>query len=199
MMVPLGRRCAASPPPDRWLHPTDRRARRKYRPDMELYICSDHGMTPRVPFHRSLQTDVGPVGGRSTWMRRCCGMRASDDAGMPARRGEAAPWLSAEAIWLLDELDGIEAHLSRRGRKLTQALRRRLRERLPPDPASGWNLGRGSDVIVRSSGSLAHIYFNVTTDQMDVSEIAILYPDLVDALEQHPGIGLVLGWKRAVP
>jgi hypothetical protein len=63
----------------------------------------------------------------------------------------------------------------------------------------GWDLARGSDVIVRSSGSLAHIYFNVTAERMDVSEVAILYPDLVDALAHHPGIGLVLGQEAGRP
>ena len=52
---------------------------------------------------------------------------------------------------------------------------------------------------MRNSGSLAHIYFNVTTERMDVSEIAILYPDLVDALVRHPGIGLVLGVEEGRP
>ena len=126
---------------------------------------------------------------------------AAAGGGRPATDGPASGerWLSAEGMWLLDELDGIEAHLSRRGRRLAQALRRRLRERLPPDPALGWDLARGSDVIVRSSGSLAHIYFNVTAERMDVSEVAILYPDLVDALVRHPGIGLVLGLEAGRP
>ena len=102
-------------------------------------------------------------------------------------------------MWLLDELAGIEPHLSRRGRRLAEALRRRLVERLPLDPALGWDLARGSDVVVRNSGSLAHIYFNVTAERMDVSEIAILYPDLLDALVRHPGTGLVLGVEKDRP
>jgi len=102
-------------------------------------------------------------------------------------------------VWLLDELDGIESHLSGRGRRLAQVLRRRLQLHLPPDPTLGWDLARGSDVVVRSSGSVAHIYFNVTSERMDVSEIAILYPDLVDALARHPGIGLVCGVENGHP
>jgi len=180
------------------------RARRKYWPDMELYVCSDHGMTPSVPFkaidikkplgqfvaehvRASVIWDAGP--GAAGWGAPPTGDPAGEDR-----------WLPAESVWLLDELGGIEAHLSRRGRRLAQALRRRLRERLPPDPALGWDLARGSDVVVRNSGSLAHVYFNVTPERMDVSEIAILYPDLLDALVRHPGISLVLGQEddRAV-
>ena len=178
-------------------------ARRKYWPETELYICSDHGMTPAAPFSAiDVKESLGPFVARH--------VRASvvwdEEAGaagwsspVPNKPAHGERWLPAEAMWLLDELDGIEAHLSRRGRRLAQALRRRLRERLPPDPALGWDLARGSDVIVRSSGSLAHIYFNVTTERMDVSEVAILYPDLVEALVRHPGIGLVLGLEANRP
>ena len=64
--------------------------------------------------------------------------------------------------WLLDELDGIEARLSPRGQRLARALRKRLVDRLPPDPDSEYDLGKGVDVVVHVSGNVAHIYFNVT-------------------------------------
>jgi len=48
-------------------------------------------------------------------------------------------------------------------------------------------------VIVRSSGSLAHVYFNVTPSPMDLGEVAILYPELVERLVQETSIGLILG------
>ena len=59
-----------------------------------------------------------------------------------------------------------------------------------------YDLARRSDVVVRVAGSLAHVYFNVTPAQMDVSEIAILYPDLLSALRIHRGFGLVLGREQ---
>ena len=46
---------------------------------------------------------------------------------------------------------------------------------------------------MRSSGSLSHIYFQVTPRQMDLGEIALLYPQLLPDLVAHPGIGLVAG------
>ena len=54
-------------------------------------------------------------------------------------------------------------------------------------------------MVVRSSGSLAHIYFNVTAERMDVSEIAILYPDLVDALVVTPASGWCWGSRSGRP
>jgi hypothetical protein len=176
-------------------------ARRKHWPETELYICSDHGMTPSVPFTTlGVKESLGQFVARhvrtSVFWDEQTGVLNGD---VPQGAASGEHWLSDEGMWLLDELDGIEAHLSRRGRRLAQALRRRLRERLPPDPALGWDLARGGDVIVRSSGSLSHIYFNVTTERMDISEIAILYPDLLDALVRHPGIGLVLGLEAGRP
>ena len=176
-------------------------ARRKHWPETELYICSDHGMTPAIPFSTlGIKESLGQFVARHVrtsvlWDEQPGATAAS----APDGAAHGGRWLPAEGMWLLDELDGIEAHLSRRGRRLAQALRRRLVERLPPDPTLGWDLARGSDVVVRSSGSLAHIYFNVTAERMDVSEIAILYPDLLDALVRHPGIGLVLGVEEGRP
>jgi hypothetical protein len=176
-------------------------ARRKHWPETELYVCSDHGMTPAVPFSTTgVKESLGQFVARHVRTSVLWDEQTDAAGGGASGRGtHGERWLLAEGIWLSDELDGIETHLSRRGRRLAQALRRRVQLHLPPDPTLGWDLARGSDVIVRSSGSLAHIYFNVTTERMDVSEIAILYPDLVDALVRHPGIGLVLGVEANRP
>ena len=175
--------------------------RRKHAPDSELYVCSDHGMTPAVPFQTiDSKTPLGQfvaehVRASVAWDEgaKSVGGRA------PSADASAQRTPSTEGMWLVDELDGIESHLSGRGRRLAQVLRRRLQLHLPPDPTLGWDLARGSDVVVRSSGSLAHIYFNVTPERMDVSEVAILYPNLVDALARHPGIGLVCGIEKGRP
>jgi hypothetical protein len=178
---------------DRRIREIDR-IRRMYQPDMDLYVLSDHGMTPAVPFRA--------VTGRSLGQLVAACVRASviSDEPEPGGAGRDRADLNPDGrLWLLDELDGIEPHLSLRGKKLVQALRRRIRERTPPSPDLGWDLARGSDVVVRGSGSMAHIYFNVTPERMDVSEVAILYPDLIDALNDHPAIGLVLGMEHGRP
>lgn len=167
------------------------RLRRVYYPATDLYICSDHGMTPATPLRR-----IDP--------KQSLGQFVAQHVRTSVAWGEfhhASDGRQAEdnVRWLLDELDGIEAHLSRRGQRLASALRRRLLKQLPPDPDSPYDLGRGGDVVVRASGSLAHIYFNVTQERMDISEIALLYPELLDALNDHPGIGMVLGMEAERP
>jgi hypothetical protein len=159
-----------------------------YWPDMDLYVFSDHGLTPSIPFGQAYGRSLGE------FVARQIGNAVSWD------EARGAPYrFRQQAGFLLDELAGIESHLSRRGQRLVQALRRWIQERTPPDPESPWDLARGSDVVVRASGSLAHVYFNVTRERMDVSEIAILYPDLLTVLAGHPGIGLVLGLENGRP
>jgi len=78
--------------------------------------------------------------------------------------------------------------------RLLRATRQRLEERLPPELLEiDWDLSRRTDIAVRNSGSLSHIYFDVTPQQMELSEVALLYPTLLDILIRHEGIGLVAG------
>jgi hypothetical protein len=158
---------------------------RAYWPDADLYIFSDHGMTPGISFQDAYGQSLGQF----------VAEQVGDGVSLHEAWG-SADWTTQEAGFLLNELEGIEPHLIRRGQRLVQALHRWIQERVPPDPESGWDLTRGSDVVVRISGALAHIYFNITRERMEVSEIAILYGKLLDALNDHPGIGLILGLER---
>jgi hypothetical protein len=95
----------------------------------------------------------------------------------------------------MDELAAIEANtnptLAHIPRKLRELVVRRVV--LHPQEENTWNTNRKTQVVVRSSGPLSHIYFSADSDQMDLSEITYLYPNLVSSLLQHPGIGLVVG------
>jgi hypothetical protein len=194
---------------DNYVHEFDR-LRRMYQPDADLLILSDHGMTPSRSFRdlygMSLSAAIG----------QCLEGVTIDDTWDP----EASDTTSRR--FLLDELDGIEAHLSQRSRRLVAALRRRMNNVVPhigygavrdgakisagesvlagevggdslAHDIEEWDLARASDVTVRASGSMAHIYLNVTGSRMDISEVALLYPALLDMLADHPGIGLVVG------
>ena len=93
---------------------------------------------------------------------------------------------------ILDELESIEANLSPRSASMIRATRRYLAARTRPFRHPDWDLSRRRDIVVRSSGSLAHVYFNVTARPMELSEIAVLHPELLPRLLQHPGVGLVI-------
>jgi hypothetical protein len=48
------------------------------------------------------------------------------------------------------------------------------------------------DVVVASSGNLAHVYFTSQPDRMNDATIEARYPHLIEALAVHPGIGALL-------
>src|SRR4029079_7061402 len=49
-----------------------------------------------------------------------------------------------------------------------------------------------ADLIVVAGGNLALIYFNDSDERMVLEEIEAAYPDLVQALANHPGIGVMV-------
>jgi hypothetical protein len=49
-----------------------------------------------------------------------------------------------------------------------------------------------ADLIVVAGGNLALIYFNAVSERMSLDQINELYPGLVEALANHPGIGFLL-------
>jgi uncharacterized membrane protein YvlD (DUF360 family) len=87
----------------------------------------------------------------------------------------------------------IAAELSR-GPGLGSLLARVLPRALRP---FGGRAGRGAaaappDVVVASSGNLAHVYFTSQPDRMTDEAIESRYPGLIEALARHPGIGALL-------
>jgi hypothetical protein len=142
-------------------------------------------MSPCTPFQEAYGKTLGE------WM---AGLVAAHH--MPATLDESTsePWgSSAEARFLLDELDGIHANLSPRSQKLAAALRNFVARRVPRDEEGQWDLSRQRDLVLRNSGTISLVYFNVATHLMDMSEIELIYPGLLRQLVEHPGLGLVLG------
>lgn len=163
----------------------DRMRQLYHRREYDLYILSDHGMSPALPFRRAYGETLEQL-------------IASHAGGLSSDDGEAGHDDSLAAIRvraLADELRHIEA---RQRRALPATLLRATRERLegklvPHLLEPDWDLSRREDVTVSSSGSLSHLYFNVAPRPMDLSEIALLYPGLIETLVAHEGIGLVVG------
>jgi hypothetical protein len=56
-----------------------------------------------------------------------------------------------------------------------------------------YDLRRQKDIVVSASGSLAHIYFNVSPRPLDLIEVILLYPELLDRLTTSAGIGAIVG------
>ena len=168
---------------DTQIRQIDQITRKYQRRRYDLYILSDHGMTPCQPFQEAFGCSL------AEFIAQATGGEVWDEP--PGETEDAAS--AAQARVILEELESIEANLSPRSARIVRATRRYLAARTPPLWSEDWDLSRRKDVVVRSSGSLAHVYFNVTPRRMEVSEIALLYPRLLPRLLNHPGIGLVIG------
>ncbi|MGD2205959.1 MAG: alkaline phosphatase family protein [Anaerolineae bacterium] len=170
---------------DRQIRQIDRMRQLYMQREYDLYILSDHGMTRSLPFRRAYgQTLQDYIAGHTD-------QGIQDE--VTKRESEGLP--ESRIRFLLDEIQALEARprhpLSAR---LLRATRRRLEERLLVEAiAAEWDLSRRSDIAVRNSGSLSHVYLNVTSRPMDLSEVALLYPSLLGALVSHEGIGIVAG------
>ena len=160
------------------------RIRTQYRRrEYDLYILSDHGMTPSVPFQKKYGQTLGQF----------IAQQLGEGLFMDEQWGDERQW-TTKAQFLIHELTGIEARLSRRGAALLRLVRRYIEDRVPlATEEMPWDLTRRSDVIIRNSGSLAHVYFNVSPQPMNLSEIALIYPALLRSLIEHEGIGWVVG------
>jgi len=170
---------------DRQIRQIDRMRQLYRRREYDLYILSDHGMTPSVPFRRAYGQTL------EQWIAAHTGQKMGETGG----EGETEGLSEVRIRFLLDEIRQLEARSHRPlPAQLLRAARQRLEEQLIGEMlATGWDLNRRNSISVRNSGSLSHVYFDVTPRPMDLSEIALLYPGLLDALVCHPGIGLVVG------
>ena len=82
-----------------------------------------------------------------------------------------------------------------RGSGLVPRIARRLPSglRRPAGAAPGGADAAQPDVVVASSGNLAHVYFTREPGRMTSEGIQLRYPGLVETLARHPGIGAVIG------
>ncbi len=162
---------------DRRLRQLRRRAQKKSPIRYEIVLLSDHGQTPSMPFRilygQTIEEALSEMMSQSTG--RPTDVKLAFD-----------PELSHTAS-LLAELDDVdEVNLGWAADRGRRALRR-----ITPAYDDIENDETGPRVVVCVSGSLAHIYFTGHQEPLNLDEIRHLYPGLVDALAQHPGLGLV--------
>ena len=179
---------------DKRIHQIDRMRARYQRREYNFYLMSDHGNTPAVPFSRLNGSTLGQH------LMSLIGKRASLDEYFERR-----PYASDRARYLREELRALEEDASPQFRKLLVAVGRyvdhyvratgdrRHQDLMDGRPPVAYDTRRQKDVVVSASGPLAHIYFNVSPQPLDVIEVLLLYPQLVDELTTTPGIGAVIG------
>jgi len=153
----------------------------------DLFVLSDHGMSPCTPFQERYGETLGQF----------MATLAARDTPVELDETFSREWRTRrEAGFLLEELDGISAHLSWRSQRLAGVLRNFVARRIPADDEQEYDLSRHRDLILRNSGTVSLVYFPLAAHQMDLSEIELAYPGLLRSLVEHPGLGLVLGRER---
>lgn len=169
---------------DGQVHQIDRIRRTYRRRNYDLFVLSDHGISPAQPFQELYGQSIGAF-------------IASQVEGPPGLHEppDGDDWHVLQARFLLQELDAVEQHttspallwLLQRSRKAVG------RHRSTSRPEEAWQMERRNDIVTRGSGNLMHVYFNVRRARLHLSEIALLYPRLLENLVTHPGIGLLIG------
>jgi hypothetical protein len=169
---------------DTRIHQIDTLRRMALTREYDLFILSDHGMTRAQPFRHLYGRTLGEV---------LCEM-VGGDTGLNESYGSEQQG-ALQAYYLTEELAAIERNVGLPLAYIPRTLRKLVSRRLAVngEEARPLDLLRRTDLVVRNSGSLSHIYFNVTPSRMHVSEIASLYPNLISGLAAHPGIWLVIG------
>lgn len=163
---------------DRQLRQIALAAREAPRP-YQLVVLSDHGQTTAPIFQSVYGYTLDDM------VREAIG--AGPTVRLSGGKGEAPGYLSA----FLKEIAGGSGL---RGRGARRLLRTKRGSGMLDPVAEGLNKAAADDVevVVTSSGSLAHIYFAKVKERLTLEEIASAYPGLIETLVGHEGIGLVL-------
>lgn len=152
----------------------------------ELVLLSDHGLTASIPFAQHGSPSLGQY--------------ITRQIGTSVRLVEHADGEQQSLVQnqlLLDELRAIEKNLRPAMARVARRIRLLVQRRLAlPQNEMEWNSQRQYDVVVKSSGSLAHVYLNVSPQHLDLSEVAGVFPELVIKLLAQEGIWLVIARER---
>lgn len=167
---------------DKRIHQIGRMCARYRRREYDLYVLSDHGNSPAVPFSWQHKMSLGK------YVVSLIGEDVTLD-----EQGEDSSHSSEKKLYLLEELESLERSLSPRLRRMLRTLRGYADRHTLQGHTPDYDPRRQQDVIVSASGPLAHIYFNVSPRPLDLIEVILLYPRLVDGLLVTPGIGALAG------
>ncbi len=167
---------------DKCIHQINRMRARYRRREYDLYILSDHGNSPSIPFRWRNGTSLG----RYIVAQIGEGLSVHEQAGAHVQSAE-------KTRYLLEELESLEYRFSPHLRRVLAAARRYVNRHLLTGQELDYDLERQQDIVVSTSGPLAHVYFNVSPRPLDLIEVILLYPQLLDSLLATPGIGAIAG------
>lgn len=152
------------------------RMRRRVRRAYDLYVLSDHGMAPCVPFDAAYGVSLGQVVVGSIDRPVI-----ADEFAQSPEDSLSTQLLGHEAAIVGKGLTGLQSGAAR-------TLHRSIEKRQRPEPMGSRG---GSEIVVRNSGPLSHVYFTTESEPLTAAQIEERYPGLMERLANHPGISLV--------
>jgi hypothetical protein len=165
---------------DRQLKKIERASRCSSVRQYDLFIFSDHGQTPSIPFLHLYGERLADLIQRAT-----------------PEVLEITEFHSPEEVILhegskyMEEFSALLLRLPRLFFNILDGIRRRLFMEEGALPFE-WEAEK-EQVVVSDSGPLSHLYFNFRAERISTAEIEVKYPELLPALTEHPGIGVVIG------
>ena len=154
------------------------RASRRSPRTYEIVVLSDHGQTPGSTFRQHFGTRLEDV------VRRLADGRTVSGGG-----GTTETW-----GYLNQVLSGAVASDRRGARRARRALAARIRDgyvEVGPDRYAA--RATGDDIVVCTSGNLAHVYLARHPGRLTLDAVRAAAPGLVEGLVDHPGLDFVLG------
>jgi uncharacterized membrane protein YvlD (DUF360 family) len=148
----------------------------------ELVILSDHGQSFGATFKQRYGLTIKELIEKHLPHDTTVAQSIGGDTGGSNLRGVAADLADVAES---EAANAFDRAIAKRGR--------RLAERGADAANSGVETGSAS-VTAYGSGNACQVYFDLYARKIKLSELNAAYPGMVDALVQHDGIGLVLGY-----
>ena len=148
----------------------------------DLFVMSDHGMTPSLPFHHLYGETLGQF------------MSKHNTRQLVTTELEPRGQRDRSYIQHVEELsDEVGPRTSSLTRIVLDRLAR-LAMVIGTGPLqAGLSENAQSPILAVYSSSLANVYFTREVERLDLSDIERIAPGLLQAVVKHPGIGIVVG------
>ncbi len=148
---------------------------------VHLVVLSDHGQSSGATFLQRFGETL------ETLVRRSCNVEAQIDS---SAHGENEGFNQFNAM-----LSAVVRSGTRSGEFMLKLLRRRTVDDavdMRPESVRGKDLDPSTEIVVLASGNLGLIYLNKIPGRATREQIQQEYPELIDSLLNHPGIGCLM-------